>query len=119
MVDDELFADMTPDQLDLVADRAWRRKKRLEADDAPEEEVQKREALLRLRTTDADAEATRRAAELLFDDFLKKWRFGGVVREPDGIQVVEYVVQLKKSARSADLIDAVNTQAKVIDVELK
>ena len=68
---------------------------------------------------DADAEHTRRACELLFDEFFKKWRFGGVIHESDSVQVVEYVVQLKKGARSSDLIDAVNTQSKVIDAELK
>src|SRR5207253_2466850 len=33
MLDDDIFANMTPDQLDLAADRAWRRKRRLMKDE--------------------------------------------------------------------------------------
>lgn len=117
LLDNEIFENMTPEQLEAAADRAWRRKRRLEKDAVPEEEMHQRDALLRLRTY--DPEASRVAAEVMFDEFLKKWRFGGVVHEKDGTHVVEYAVQLKKSARSADLLDALQAKTPAIGVEIK
>src|SRR6476620_1485001 len=97
MLDDEIFADMTPEQLDLTADRAWRRRRRLDSDEMSDEEMQKRDALLRVRTR--NAEEARPAIEAVLDGFCKKFRFGGILKEADGIQVIEYAIQLKKSAR--------------------
>lgn len=116
-VDKELFENMTAEQLELVADRAWRRRRRLETDEADEDEMKQRDVLLRLRTY--DPEASRVAVEELFDDFLKRWRLGGVVHEPDGTHVVEYAVQLKKETRSTDFLNALNAKSLVIGVEIK
>lgn len=116
-VDKELFENMTAEQLELVADRAWRRRRRLETDEADEDEMKQRDVLLRLRTY--DPEASRVAVEELFDDFLKRWRLGGVVHEPDGTHVVEYAVQLKKETRSSDFLNALNAKSQVIGVEIK
>ena len=116
-VDKELFENMTAEQLELVADRAWRRRRRMETDEPGEEEMKQRDVLLRLRTY--DAEASRVAVEELFDEFLKRWRLGGVVHEPDGTHVVEYAVQLKKDTRSSDLLNALNAKSQVIGVEIK
>lgn len=117
MVDNELFENMTPDQLELVADRAWRRRRRLGKDEVDEDEMQRRDVLLRLRTR--DPEASRPAMEALFDEFLKKWRFGGVVHEPDGTHMVEYAVQLKKTSKSQDLLEALQANSHVIEAEIK
>ena len=116
-VDKELFENMTAEQLELVADRAWRRRRRLETDEADEDEMKQRDVLLRLRTY--DPEASRVAVEGLCDDFLKRWRLGGVVHEPDGTHVVEYAVQLKKETRSSDFLNALNAKSQVIGVEIK
>ena len=117
LLDNEIFENMTPEQLEAAADRAWRRKRRLQKDELSEEEMQNRDALLRLRTYDPDA--SRIAAEVMFDEFLKKWRFGGVVHEKDGTHVVEYAVQLKKTAKSSDLLDALQAKTPTIGVEIK
>jgi len=117
MLDNELFENMTPEQLELVADRAWRRKRRLQKDEVSDDEMQQRDVLLRLRTFSPDE--SRVAVEAIFDEFLKKWRLGGVLHEVDGTHVVEYAVQLKKSARSADLLDALQTKSHVIGAEIK
>jgi hypothetical protein len=116
-VDKELFENMTAEQLELVADRAWRRRRRMETDDADEEEMQQRDVLLRLRTL--DPEGARVAVEGLFDEYLKRWRLGGVVHEKDGTHVVEYAVQLKKDARSSDFVNALNAKSQVTGVEVK
>jgi hypothetical protein len=117
MLDDEIFADMTPEQLDLAADHAWRRKRRFETDDVSDEDMQKKEVLLRIRCK--DVEEMRGPVEALFPDYLKKWRFGGVVKEADGTKTVEYAVQIKKSVRGADLADALHAKSQVLDVDIK
>jgi len=117
LLDSEIFEKMTPEQLELAADRAWRRRRRLETDQADTDEAQRSNVLLRIRTYDPDG--SRVAAEATFEDFLKKWRFGGVVHEKDGTHVVEYAVQLKKTARSEELLDALNAKSQLIGVEIK
>jgi hypothetical protein len=117
LLDDEIFADMTPDQLDLTADRAWRRRRRLETDEVSDEDMQKRDALLRVRTK--NAEDSRAMIEGVLDEFCKKFRFGGVLKEADGTQISEYAIQLKKSARGVDLADALHAKSAVIDAEIK
>jgi hypothetical protein len=117
LVDNEIFENMTPEQLELVADRAWRRRRRLEREEPSDDEMQRRDVLLRLRTRNPDS--SRVAVEQVFDDFLKRWRFGGVLHETDGTHVVEYAVQLKKSARSTELLDALHAKSDVIQAEIK
>ena len=117
MVDQELFENMTPQQLDLVADRAWRRRRRMETDEPDDQEMQKRDVLLRVKTT--DTEAARIQVEQTFEEFLKKWRLGGVVHEPDGTHIVEYAIQLKKSARSSEFLDELNEKDIVMEAEIR
>ena len=117
MVDEELFENMTPQQLDLVADRAWRRRRRMETDEPDDQEMQKRDVLLRVKTTDTDA--ARIQVEQTFEEFLKKWRLGGVVHEPDGTHIVEYAIQLKKSTRSSEFLDELNEKDIVMEAEIR
>ena len=117
MVDNELFDKMTPQQLDMVADRAWRRRRRLETDEASDEEAQKRDVLLRIKCKDTDV--TRIAIEQSFEEFLKKWRLGGVVHEPDGTHFVEYAVQMKKGMRTTDFLDELQKKDEVMEAEIK
>ena len=117
MVDNELLENMTPEQLEATADRAWRRRRRMANENVGDDEMEKRNVLLRLRTYDPDG--SRGVCEPLFEDFLKKWNFGGVVHEADGTHVVEYAVQLKKSARSAELLEALQAKSQVIGAEIK
>lgn len=115
-IDQEIFRDMSAQQLEAVADRAWRRKRRQDPE-SPDEEG-KREALLRFRTY--DVEGTRSAVEPLFDECLKRWRYGGVVHETDGTHVVEYAVLLKKSRHPEEVLATLRLGggAHVIGVEL-
>lgn len=91
-MDDEVFKALAPEQLEAIADRAWRRRKRnapeltdAESDDRPQYAV-----LLRLRTAEPDE--LREAIERHFGDLFSRWRFGDVVHEDDGMHVVEYAV---------------------------
>jgi uncharacterized protein DUF4956 len=117
MLDHEIFENMTPEQLELAADRAWRRKRRFGLEEVSEDEMQRRDVLLRLRTKDPDA--SRVVVEAIFDEFLKKWRFGGVLHEKDGTHVIEYAVQLKKTTRSEELLEVLNAKSELIGVEIK
>jgi hypothetical protein len=94
-MDDEVLKSMSPEQLEALADRAWRRRKRNDPDLAEEDSVTERapryDKLLRLRTVDADAARTR--CEPLFDALFTQWKFLGSVREND-TRVLEYGVSL-------------------------
>lgn len=117
MLDDEIFSDMTPAQLDLAADRAWRRRRELDSEDLTDEEMQKRDALLRVRVKDADE--ARGPIEVILAEFCKKHRFVGVVKESDGTRKLDYAITLKKSVRGSDLADALHAKSQVIDAEIK
>jgi hypothetical protein len=102
-LDDEFLKAMSPDQLDALAERAWRRRRR----NAPSGEVERAafESLLRIRTADVDA--AMQAVESVLDQYVKRWAFGSVVHEDDGSHVIEYAVQLKKSTTPRTFLEAV------------
>ena len=113
-LDDELLTAMTPEQLEVLADRARRRGRR----HAPDAESERFDSLLRVRTTDVDT--AMQAAEALLGEFAKRWKFGFVVHESDGTHVVEYAVQLRKSAIPQVMAEALRTRGgpTIIEVEL-
>jgi hypothetical protein len=115
-IDDQVFQDMSPEQLSAVADRAWRRARRNNPA-APDQEG-RRDALLRIRTY--DVELSRGAIEPLLDEHLKRWRYGGVIHEKDGTHVVEYSVALKKSKSAETVLEALRARGAphVIGAEL-
>jgi len=118
MLDNEIFEKMTPEQLEVAADRAWKRRRQLEATDAPDDdEMQRRDVLLRVRT--GDPGSSRAAIEGVFDEFLKKWRYVGISHEADGTHYLEYAVQLKKTAKSEDFETALNNKKEVLAAEFK
>lgn len=87
-LDDEVLDHLAPGQLEAVAERAWRRRKRA----APELEDDARtipDYLLRLQCTDVDA--TRAACEPQFEGLFSRWKFLGKTKE-NGARVVEYAV---------------------------
>jgi hypothetical protein len=94
-IDDEVFRDMTREQLEGVAERAWRRAHATGEDESPAE------VTLRVRTR--DVAAMRGALEPRLQEYAKLWRPGSVTPHDDG-DVVEYVVQLRKKSRPEDLV---------------
>ncbi|HEY7237245.1 MAG TPA: DUF4956 domain-containing protein [Gemmatimonadaceae bacterium] len=109
-MDEQVFEDMSADQLAAVADRAWRRARRHNPE-TPDPEG-RREALLRIRTE--DVQATRLTMEPLLEEHLKRWRYGGVVHEPDGTHVVEYAVVLKKSVPADKVLELLRAHGQPI-----
>ena len=111
-MDDEVLRNMTREQLEGLAERAWRRAQSTD-DAAPSIEE------LRLLVRTRDVAAMRSAIEPRLDEHTKLWRAGAVSSE-DGVAVVEYFVQLKKKGEAEDLVALVRTagSSRVIDAEL-
>jgi hypothetical protein len=103
-MDEEVFRDMTAEQLDGVAERARRRARQHDAELAAAggNGADDPEAQLLVRTR--DVAAARRAVEAqLLPDRVKRWRYGGAVVGSDGTQVLEYVVVMKKAKQPEEL----------------
>ncbi|MDB4916522.1 MAG: hypothetical protein JWM95_4166 [Gemmatimonadetes bacterium] len=99
-IDDEVFRNMTRDQLEGVADRALRR-----AHAASVEENQAADELcLRLHTS--DVAGMRRMIEPKLQDYTKQWRLGGV-KQHDDLEVVEYFVHLRKKTPPDELLSII------------
>ncbi len=94
-MDDEVLKAMSPEQLEALADRAWRRRKRNDPDLAEEESeaetAPRYDHMLRIKT--ADAERARELCEPLFPSLFTQWKFLGSIREHD-VRVLEYGVTL-------------------------
>lgn len=116
-LDKDLLATLPPAQLEALADRAWRRRKRA----APEFDgaLKSADALLRVRS--ADVTQLRPKIEPLLDARAKRVRYGGVVREDDGMHWVEYRIRLKRSEDPNDLISALRDAGGelVTDIEVR
>jgi hypothetical protein len=107
-LDTQVLAEMAPEQLDALADRAWRRRKRNAPDIPGGTPPPRYGALLRIRT--AASEDGRHELEQIFDVHLKRWRFGGVLRESDGTRILEYAIQLKRNASLEGLLTALRAR---------
>ena len=93
-LDDEVLKDLAPEQLEALADRAWRRRKR-NAPDAAEDERPDYTHMLRVHTGDVDG--TRPAAEATFDELFSRWKFMGKVKGADGLRILEYGVAMNEN----------------------
>ena len=115
-MDDEVFRDMAPEQLQAVADRAWRRARRNDPE-APDAEG-RRESLLRIHAN--DPQRARDAVEPLLDRHLKRWRYGGIVHDPAG-DAIEYVVTLRRGTSADELLAVLRDEGApaVLDAALR
>jgi hypothetical protein len=96
-IDDEVFQNMTREQLEGVAQRAWKRAQASQEDAGamPEE--------IRVRIQTRDANALRRAIEPRLTEHVKSWHEASVA-SANGVDTVDYQVHLKKKASSDDLL---------------
>ncbi|HJR67523.1 MAG TPA: DUF4956 domain-containing protein [Gemmatimonadaceae bacterium] len=101
-LDTDLLSKLPPTQLEALADRAWRRRKRA----APELDGLGKSAdtLLRLRTS--DVARLRPLIEPVLDARAKRVRYGGVVHEPNGVDWIEYRLGLKRSETADTVLTA-------------
>ena len=120
-MDDEVFKSLAPDQLDAIADRAWRRRKRNAPDLADESGATHEEYSLLLRLRTASPDALRDAIESEFPSIFKRWRFGDVLHEDDGLHVVEYAVELGSTVTPGVVNDALRSAAgaHIVRLELR
>lgn len=117
-VDSEILANMAPEQLDALADRAWRRRKRNDAE-VSEDDDAGYDKLLRIRTSDPEKVRGLIEPGLAGHEQIKRWRFGGVVHEEDGTHNVEYSLKLRKSADREQFVETLKNAEGVLDVELR
>jgi hypothetical protein len=110
-IDDEVFRNMTRDQLEGVAERAWRRARANDEGEAGGEE-----SVLRLRTHDLDA--LRSVVEPKLQDYAKQWRFSRITTL-DGVDSIEYFVQIRKKTPPEELLSLIRAagSSAVIDAE--
>jgi hypothetical protein len=95
-IDDEVFRNMTREQLEGVAQRAWRRAQAQADDNEQAEEV-------RVRVRTQNLAAMRRVLEPRLTENMKTWRIGAIT-DANGVQTAEYHVQLKKKTTPDDLL---------------
>lgn len=88
-LDEEVLAEMAPDQLEALAQRAWRQRKRAGMELTNEQRALS-EYLLRIRCTDYDR--ARAACETHFDGLFARWKYVGKSKESDGSRMIEYSV---------------------------
>lgn len=105
VVDDHLLKEMSPAQLDALADRAWRRRKKMNPELDKRDEKEKFDTLLRIHTSDPDA--AREAVEPVLRTQVKHWRFGNVIHESETEHIVEFSMHLGKHTDPSDLVGAI------------
>ncbi len=102
-IDNEVFRNMTREQLEGVASRAWRRA--LEQPNGTMDGAGEPETRIRVRTN--DVAAMRRNLEPRLEGHVKAWRLTSLAPKPDGSEVAEYAVQIKKKTTAEDLLTLV------------
>ncbi len=109
-MDDEVLKSMSPEQLEALADRAWRRRKRndpdLAEDDTAPEERPRWDRMLRIKTVEVDR--ARALCEPKFAGLFKQWKYLGSVKEND-LRVLEYGVVLADTVTPGVVSDDLGT----------
>ncbi len=116
-IDSEVLRDMTTEQLEGLAQRAWRRARGEEA--GSKSATSGAEVRLRVRTRDPGL--TKTVLEPRLDDNVKDWRLDATKEEADGVTALDYVVQLKKKGDPQDLISVARAVSgpELVDSELR
>jgi hypothetical protein len=116
-IDDEVLQNMTSEQLEGIAERAWRRAR--EHDPEGEDRADREEMRLRVHTRDTGR--TRPAIEQKLDESTKQWKLGKITVEPDGSTMVEYVVVPRKRVGPEELLALIRAVggADLMDAQLQ
>lgn len=131
-MDDEVLKALGPDQLEALALRAKRRKKKLTGESTTEERVVVTKAPAPaepppdaeqvLRVFSRDPDAARATVEALLGEYLAEWRFLRVVPDgADGVQRLEYLGRLAPNTIPQQVLYDVRTRSTphVMRCELK
>jgi hypothetical protein len=101
-IDNDIFKNMTSEQLDGVAQRAWRRAR--EHDPEAVDKNGDEEMETRLRVTSTDIGRTRPTVERKLEDSTKNWKLQAVHSQPDGSTVLEFMLQTKKKTSPDEVL---------------
>jgi hypothetical protein len=99
-----VLKNMTTEQLEGLADRAFRRAKANHMTKEMPVVVEERT----LRLTTRDASTLKRVLEPRLAEFTKTWRAGGMVTSDEGT-ILEYRIQLKKKMDTDELLQLVRS----------
>ena len=121
-LDDEVLKTLSAEQLETLADRAWRRRKRMGSDNEEQLKSDAIESMLRLQVS--DAVAARATIEPLLENYLQSWRFTGTHRDEDGaagIVWIEYAGTLVETVLRQEVLFDLRTKGAphVLKCELK
>jgi hypothetical protein len=94
----EVLRSLSPEQLDVLAERARRLRK-----DSPTAGANEKPLDTVLRVYAADPESLRAAAESVLAGHVKAWKFGGVVAAKNGEQGLEYRLRLRRKVPASVL----------------
>jgi Domain of unknown function (DUF4956) len=100
-IDDEVFRNMTREQLEGVAERAWRR--------AHETAGETSETIpeTRIRIHTRDVASLRRNLEPRLEGHVKGLRLTGLLPNPDGSEMAEYSMEMKKKTTPEEILTLV------------
>lgn len=110
-MDEEVFQNMTREQLEGVAQRAWKRAQAQDEGGAGDE--------IRVRVRTPDVTALRRAVEPRLAEHVKTWRVG-TIDTTDAVQFADYHVHLKKKGTPDELLALLRASGsdQILDVEI-
>jgi len=117
-LDSEILEGMAPEQLEAVANRAWKRRR--EADTGGGDEGHGRmDSTLQVRTS--DSLAMRQTIEGLLERCAKRWQFQRTEGETGGEQVLTYALKLRKNIQPTAFVDEVRAAGGplLVDIELR
>jgi len=116
-LDREVLEQLAPEQLEALADRAWRRRKDAEPETG-EEEGPRHDAVLRVRTDGSTR--SHEAVETALVKHAKSWHLEHSETAEDG-ELLEYALKLRKSVKPTSFLDSVRAEgvSGVLDAELK
>jgi hypothetical protein len=101
-IEDEVLSEMTAEQLEGVAQRAWRRAREHSPEGGEERGGDKVECRIRVRIN--DAMIVQPVLEARLDEAAKKWELAAVSESGDGTTVIDFVVMPKKKSGPQELL---------------
>jgi hypothetical protein len=104
-LDKEILEEMAPEQLEALADRAWKRRAEAEPP-RPEPEAGGGKFDNALSVTTDGGTPAREAVDRVLHELAKRWQFERGASTPEGGQVLEYALKLKKSTQPTAFLDA-------------
>jgi hypothetical protein len=113
-IDDEVFKEMTAEQLEGVAKRAWARAREADPDGAA---GRKQKPELRFLVRVPDAERIQPIVDATFEIHTKRWSVDNVTHHDDGSTSIEYTCLPKKSTAPDELLSQLRASGGADPVE--